>query len=160
MDTDRALQDHCWAISGHAFPINSSAISWSSCKQELVTLSTVEAEYVAAMHAAKECIWLCCLIGELSPLPLSTTTLYCNNQADLKLATDDNYHVRAKHIDIHFHFICQVMASRAIDICYCPTDDMTANILTKVLLCWKVLCHALGLGLHCTSRGVLEIGVG
>ena len=112
MDADGALQDHCQAISGHAFLIDSSVISWSSHKQELVTLSTVEAEYVAATHAAKECIWLHHLIEELSPSPLSTTTLYCDNQAALKLATDDNYHTRTKHIDICFHFICQVMASR------------------------------------------------
>ena len=123
-------------------------------------MSTAEAEYIAAMHAAKECIWLCCLIEELSPSPLSMTTLYCDNQATLKLATDNNYHARTKHIDICFHFIHQVMASGAVDICYCPTDDMAADILTKALLCWKVLCHALGLGLHCTSRGVLEIGGG
>ena len=116
MDADGALQDHHWAILGHAFLIDGSAISWSSCKQELVILSTAEAEYVAVTHAAKECIWLCHLIGELSPSPLSTTTLYCDNQATLKLATDNNYHMRTKHIDICFHFICQVMASRAIDI--------------------------------------------
>ena len=123
-------------------------------------MSAAEAEYAAATHAAKECIWLCCLIEELSPSPLSTTTLYYDNQAALKLATDDNYHVRTKHIDIHFHFICQVVASRAIDIRYCPMDDITANILTKALLHWKVLCHALGLGLHHAFRGVLEIGGG
>ena len=56
MDADGALQNHHQAISGHAFLIDSSAISWSSCKQELVTLSTAEAEYVTATHAAKECI--------------------------------------------------------------------------------------------------------
>ena len=159
-DADRASQDHHWAISGHAFLIDGGAISWSSHKQELVTLSTVEAEYVAAMHAAKECIWLHHLIEELSPSPLSTTTLYYDNQAALKLATDDNYHMRTKHIDIHFHFICQVVASGAVDICYCPMDNMTANILTKALLHWKVVCHALGLGLHHASGGVLEIGGG
>ena len=135
MDADGALQDLCQAISGHEFLIDGSAISWSSHRQELVTLSTAEAEYVAAMHVAKECIWLHHLIRELSPSPLSTTTLYCNNQAALKLETDDNYHARTKHIDIHFHFICQVVASRAIDIHYCPMDNMTANILTKVLPC-------------------------
>jgi hypothetical protein len=48
-DADGASQDHRQAISGHAFIIDGGAISWSSRKQELVTLSTVEAEYVAAM---------------------------------------------------------------------------------------------------------------
>ena len=53
-DTDRASQEHRHTISGFAFLIDGGAVSWMSCKQELVTLSTVEAEYVTAMHAAKE----------------------------------------------------------------------------------------------------------
>jgi hypothetical protein len=44
------------STTGHAFIMDGRAISWSSRKQELVTLSTAEAEYVVATHAAKECI--------------------------------------------------------------------------------------------------------
>ena len=57
-DADGASQDHRQAISGYAFFIDGGAVSWSSCKQELVTLSTAEAEYVAATHAVKEGIRL------------------------------------------------------------------------------------------------------
>ena len=66
-DADGASQEHRCAISGYAFLIDGGAVSWMSRKQELVTLSTVEAEYVAATHVAKECIWLRHLIGELFP---------------------------------------------------------------------------------------------
>jgi hypothetical protein len=95
-DADGASQPHRHAISGHAFLIDGGAISWSSKKQELVTLSTAEAKYVAATHAAKEAIWLRRLIGELFPSSLSPTTLFCDNQAALKLAIDDNYCARTK----------------------------------------------------------------
>ena len=64
-DTDSASQEHRHAISGYAFIIDGGAVSWSSCKQELVTLSTAEAEYIATTHAAKEAIWLCNFIGEV-----------------------------------------------------------------------------------------------
>jgi hypothetical protein len=104
-DADGASQDHRQAISGYAFIMDSGAISWSSRKQELVTLSTAEAEYVVAMHAAKECIWLHRLTGEIFPIQSESITLYCDNQATLKLAQGDNYHTRMKHIDIHYHFI-------------------------------------------------------
>ena len=129
-----------------------------SRKQELVTLSTAEAEYVAATHAAKECIWLRHLISELFPSLITRTTLYCDNQAALTLAVDDNYHACTKHIDIRYHFIRQCIARKAIDLVYCLTDDMTADILTKVLLQWKVICHGLGLGLRHSSGGVVESG--
>ena len=65
MDADGASQEHRRAISGYAFIIDGGAISWSSRKQELVTLSTTEAEYVASTHAAKEAIWLRNFIGEV-----------------------------------------------------------------------------------------------
>jgi hypothetical protein len=44
------------------------------------------------------------------PIP-TPTTLYCDNQATIHLATDNNYHTRMKHIDIHFYFIQHVMVS-------------------------------------------------
>ena len=64
-DADGASHDHQHAISGYAFLLDGGAISWSSEKQELVTLSTTEAEYMAATHAAKEAIWLRRLLQEV-----------------------------------------------------------------------------------------------
>ena len=56
VDVDGASQDHRRAISGYIFMVDGGAVSWSSKKQDLVTLSTVEAKYIAATHAAKEAI--------------------------------------------------------------------------------------------------------
>ena len=58
MDADGASQEHHHAISGYAFLIDGGTVLWSSKKQELVTLSTAESEYVAATHTTKEAIWL------------------------------------------------------------------------------------------------------
>ena len=110
-DADGASQEHRHAISGHAFLVDGGVVSWSSRKQELVTLSTAEAEYVAATRAAKEAIWLRRLVGDLFPFLLTRTILYCDNQAALKLAMDDNYHARTKHISICYHFIREVAVS-------------------------------------------------
>ena len=57
-DADGASQEHRHAISGYTYILDGGAVSWASKKQELVTLSTMEAKYVAATHAAKEGIWL------------------------------------------------------------------------------------------------------
>ena len=146
-DADGSSQEHRHAISGFAFLIDGAAVSWASRKQELVTLSTAEAEYVAATHAAKECIWLRRLMKPFFG-PLSTpTTLYCDNQAAIHLATDDNYHARTKHIDIHFHFIRQTIADGHTKITYRSTQDMTADILTKALPRHKVAIHSQNLGI-------------
>jgi hypothetical protein len=134
MDADGASQPHRHTISEYAFFIDGGTISWCSHKQEIVTLLTAEAEYMVVTHAVKEAVWLCRLKGELlSPL-INPTMIYCDNQAALKLATDDNYRARMKHIDICYHYIRQVISAGEIAITYCPTDDRTADILMKVLL--------------------------
>ena len=58
MDVDGSMDEDCKVISGYAFLIDGGAMSWSLKKQEIVSLSTTESEYVAATHATKEALWL------------------------------------------------------------------------------------------------------
>ena len=119
---DGASQEHRHAILGYVFTVDRRAILWASKKQELATLLTTEAEYVAATHAAKEAILFCCLIGELfSPL-MEPTTLLGDNQSAIALAHGGQYHARTKHIDIHYHFICYVIEAGSIKLIYTPTN--------------------------------------
>ena len=147
-DADGASQEHRRAISGYAFIMNGGCISWSSRKQELVTLSTAEAEYVATTHAAKEAIWLRNFIGEVFTPFTNPTTLYCDNQSAVAIATNGNFHARTKHIDIRYHFIRYMIENGSLTLIYCPTDDMTADTLTKALPSPKAKHFAASLGLH------------
>jgi len=58
VDADGSMAEDCKVISGYAFLIDGSAVSWSSKKQEIVSLLTTESEYRAATHTAKEALWL------------------------------------------------------------------------------------------------------
>ena len=147
-DADGASQEHRHTISGYAFIINGGAVSWSSHKQELVTLSTAEAKYVTTTHATKEAIWLRNFIGEVfSPL-MEPTTLHCNNQSAITIATNRNYHARMKHIDICYHFIRFVIDNGSLKLIYCPTNNMTADTLTKALPSPKAKHFTAALGLR------------
>jgi len=128
----------------------------NSRAHNLARLQAQEDEDVAATHAAKEAIWLCKLIGELFPSILLPITLYCDNQPALKLAQDDNFRARTKHIDLRYHFIRQVVAKGVLCLVYCPTEDMAADMLTKALPKWKVKAHITTLGLHHNCGGVME----
>ena len=148
-DADGASQEHRCTISSYCFNMDGGALLWGSKKQELVTLSTAEAEYDAAMHASKEAIWLCRLIDDLVLHINNSTMLLCDNQSAVYLVHSDNYHTRTKHIDIWYHFIHNIIECGEIKLLYCPTDDMTMDILTKALLHFKVFKHTHCLRLRC-----------
>ena len=156
-DADGGTQEDRRAISGYCFLVDGGAVSWTAKKQELVTLSTAEAEYVAATHAAKKAKWLHKLLGELFPQILHfPTTIYCDNQAAIKLATTDNYHSRTKHLDQRYYFIRDVVEEGVIKLVYCPSKDMVADVLTKALPKWKVAAHSNALGMRRACGGVME----
>ena len=147
-DADRASQEHRHAISGYAYILDGGAVSWASKKQELVTLLTTEAEYVAAMHAAKEGTWLCCLVGEVFCPLTHPTPLHSDSQSAIALTKDGSFHAHTKHIDICYYFICFSIDKSSFCIIYCPTDSMVTDTLTKALPSIKVKHFASSLELH------------
>jgi hypothetical protein len=146
-DADGSMAEDRRAISGYAFIIHGGAVSWSAKRQQIVSLSTTESEYVAAAHAAKEAKWLRSLIQQLFDTEMSPTTLFSDNQSAIALAKDHQYHARTKHIDIRYHFIRWIVEQGVLRLVYCPTDDMVADALTKALPSTKVKHFAVELGL-------------
>jgi hypothetical protein len=57
-DSDYANQSDCHSIAGFTYMFGQGAVTWSSKKQQLIVLSTVEAEYIAQAHGMKEALWL------------------------------------------------------------------------------------------------------
>ena len=105
------------------------------------------AEYMAATHTAKEALWLCTLIYQLFSLFPGLSTLYSDNQSTIALVKDHQYHAHTKHIDIRFHFIRWIVEEGNICLIYCPTDQMIADSLTKMLLSAKIKHFASAFGL-------------
>ncbi|KAG9220206.1 hypothetical protein CCMSSC00406_0010205 [Pleurotus cornucopiae] len=132
-NADFASDQDRYSILGYAFFIGHGAISWSSKKQPLVTLSSCESEYVALTHASKELLWLRKLVEEIFAPLKSLTTLYCDDQGAIILSKDSTFHAHTKHIDTCFHFICQTVINNQVQLIYCPTNEMVADIFTKSL---------------------------
>ena len=147
-DADGSMSEDRRAISGYAFLIDGGAVSWSSKRQEIVSLSTTESEYVAATHGMKEALWLRSLLSEIFEPIKPPTTLFSDNQSAIALTRDHQYHSRTKHIDVRYHFIRWVIEQGSLRLIYCPTDDMVADTLTKALPSAKVKHFAAGLGLR------------
>jgi len=93
VDADWASDvNYCKSTSGFLCMLAGGTISWSSKKQGFIALSSTEAEYIAAAHAAKEIVWLRQLISELhQSLPLPTV-LHINNQSAIAITKNPEFH--------------------------------------------------------------------
>lgn len=80
------------STTGYIFHLSNGPITWSSQRQKMVTLSTTEAEYVAAAAAAKEAKWLRKLLRDLRCLNEKETVLYIDNQSAIRLVKNPEFH--------------------------------------------------------------------
>jgi Reverse transcriptase (RNA-dependent DNA polymerase) len=137
-DADWASQEHRHSVSGYVFTIDGGAVSWSSKKQPIVALSTTEAEYIAATHAAKEALWLRAFLADIARPLKNPITIHLDNISAISITKNDEFHPRTKHIDIRYHFIRHATREGLIHVDYVPTDDMAADMFTKALPRHKV----------------------
>lgn len=135
------------STSGFCFLLAGRAVSWSSRKQKSVALSSTESEYMALTKACTEAIWLRRLLFDMGQ-PQKITEIYCDNKSAITIVHSSKHHDRTKHIDIRFHYIKDQVSSGEINIVYVPTEDMTADIMTKGLYKGLHAKHTSSLGLQ------------
>jgi hypothetical protein len=107
-DTD---PDDSKSQTGYVFMLNGGAVSWESCKQDLVAQSTMELEHVAASEAASEGVRLCKFVIELGVFSSmgNPMDILCNNTASIANTKELRAHSVVKHILQHYHVIREIM---------------------------------------------------
>jgi len=126
-------QDDRKSTSGYVFLLSSGAISWSSKKQPAVSLSTTEAEFIAAASNACQVVWISRILKSLHQTQSTPTKVYCDNISAIKLSKNPIMHGRSKHIDIRFHFLQELVKDGLVELITCSTREQVADILTKPL---------------------------
>jgi hypothetical protein len=105
-----------------------------SQKQNLVTLSSTEAEYVALHHAATEVVYLRRLLASLGYEQTEPTVIWQDNQSTMLWARGQRNHNRTKHLDVKYHYISELIQDGLVELKYMPTTEMIADLLTKPLI--------------------------
>lgn len=120
------------STTGWVFLAGGGAVCWSSKRQQCVTTSTVEAEYVAMTPTVKEAIWLRKLLVALGE-DIAVPKIYSDNTGALSLLKNVISSPRTKHIDVAYHFAREAAMEGKVDISYIPSEDNAADMFTKVL---------------------------
>jgi hypothetical protein len=120
------------STSGGCFYLGNNLVSWFSRKQNCVSLSTAESEYVAAGSCCSQLIWLKHMLDDYG-LDSNILTMFCDNLSAINISKNPVQHSRTKHIDIRHHFLRDMVDKGLITIEHVDTKFQLADIFTKAL---------------------------
>ena len=124
---EEVLEDK--ATSGILVMSGNSPISWTSRKQDVTTLSSTEAEYIALGSGAQDAMWLRKVL-EFLEVP-TTPRVWTNNRRASTLSYNPDFHKRTKHIRRRHHFVRECAEEGDITVHWVPGDENPADMLTK-----------------------------
>ncbi|GAU31624.1 hypothetical protein TSUD_63730 [Trifolium subterraneum] len=120
------------STSGTCFFLGNNLISWFSKKQNSVSLSTAEAEYIAAGSSCSQLLWMKQMLKEYN-VEQDVMPLYCDNLSAINISKNPIQHSRTKHIDIRHHFIRDLAEDKIVTLEHVGTEEQLADIFTTAL---------------------------
>jgi hypothetical protein len=133
--------------SAYAVKMGTSTVSWMSRLQFIVALLTTEAEFILAVSAGQEIVWMRSFLGKLGYSIDALLFLLVNNQSAIQVARNPEHYWCMKHLDLRFFWLRNMVNTGVIAVRYIHTADMAADLLTKALARVKVAAALPQLGL-------------
>jgi hypothetical protein len=120
------------STSRGCFYVITNLVGWMSQKQSSISLSTAEAEYIAAGSCCTQLLWMKKLLCDYG-FTEDIIVIHYENTSAINISKNPVQHSRTKYIDIRHHFIRDLMESREVALIFIPTDNQLPDILTKAL---------------------------
>ncbi|GJT45734.1 retrovirus-related pol polyprotein from transposon TNT 1-94 [Tanacetum coccineum] len=125
-------QDTRCITSGSDQFLGDKLVSWSSKKQKSTTISSTEAEYISLSRCCSQILWMRSQLTDYG-LQFNKIPLYYDNKYALSLCCNNVQHLRAKHINIRYHFIKDLVENGIVELYFVRTKYQLADIFTKPL---------------------------
>ncbi|GJR11516.1 copia protein [Tanacetum coccineum] len=122
VDVDHAgCQDTRRSTSGSAQFLGHKLVSWSSKKQKCTAISSIEAEYIALSGCCSQILYMRSQLTDYG-FQFNKIPLYCDNKSAIALCCNNVQHLRAKHIDIRYHFIKEQVENGIVELCFVQNE--------------------------------------
>ncbi|GFT62966.1 retrovirus-related Pol polyprotein from transposon TNT 1-94 [Trichonephila clavipes] len=115
--------------------LGNSLILWKCRKQKSVSFSTCEAELLSISEICKDIIWIVNLLIELKCEQFinNAVTLNSDIQAAIQWIKGTRSSNKSRHMNLHFHFIKDLIEDTVIKLEYVQTEFLIADFLTKAM---------------------------
>ena len=133
-DASFAVGETKQSITGLVIYLNGVPLLWGSLKQTVVVDYSSSAEFVAASVTCKQLLHAENMLGFLgfsSPKPY---LLYTDSMACYHIASNPNRLGNVRHLQIRYHLVRCYVSLGDVQMCFCITEEMVADLLTKVVV--------------------------
>jgi hypothetical protein len=132
-DASFATGETMQSVSGYIVYLNGTPLLWGSLKQTIVVDSSCSAEYVAASVSCKQAIHAENMIGFLGFTCPKPYTIYTDSTACLAIANNSLKLGNVRHLAIRYNLVRCYISIGEIQMYYCITEEMIADLLTKIV---------------------------
>ncbi|GJY12300.1 retrovirus-related pol polyprotein from transposon TNT 1-94 [Tanacetum coccineum] len=133
-------------LSANNIQICDKLVCWSSKKQNCVSISTAESEYVAVSGCCAQVLWMRTQLTDYGFF-YDKVPIYCDSKSAIAISCNPVQHTRTKHIDVRYHFIKDHVEKGTIELYFVGTEYQLADLFTKSLpeARFKFLVEKLGM---------------
>ena len=110
-------------------------------RQKCITMSSTEAEIVAASACALEVMYVRALLAELGMEQRLPTKLYVDNSGAVELSRDRKSCHRSRHVDRRYFKVRELAALGHLRVEHIDTAKNSSDLLTKPLSLPKFVEH-------------------
>jgi hypothetical protein len=119
------------SVSGYCIVLHGGIIAWQSKLQTTVSLSTAEAETLAATDACKQIIHFRLFLRELGRKQIGPNILFEDNMAAIALVKNPEGSRASRHYQLKLHFLKNLKERSIFEYRHCTTDLQLADSMTK-----------------------------
>jgi len=119
------------STSGFVVWFGGAPIDWECKRQPLVTMSTMESEYVAASKCVLSIRFLHKFLDFVKLKRNGPTRIHEDNAACIAIASKPVHRSRSKHIGVKFHNVREAVQNGEVILTQVWTEHMCADIFTK-----------------------------